>query len=153
MDTAPFLSHSPLPQVTRERVLSALNGPELDMAAVAHPEDAEAAVARLNELDWVISTADSVVKVDCVLPTELPFEDLAPVMCVLSNEYNAGAFDGRALVGNVDGLIELRGDACFVTAAGMNDDQLFHALNLAIIAAQDALLATIDRFNEAARGL
>ncbi len=42
-------------------------------------------------------------------------------------------------------MIELRGDASCVTAAGMNDDQLFHALNLAIIAAQDAFFGLTEQ--------
>ena len=53
----------------------------------------------------------------------------------------------------VAGEVELRGDACFVTATGLSDDQLFHALNLAIIAAQNALLSVLDTFNATAREL
>ena len=82
------------------------------------------------------------------MPTTLSYEDVAQVLQVITNEHNASAFDGRALLGQTEeGMIELRGDASFVTTAGMNDDQLFHALNLAIIAAQDALFSSLDRLN------
>ena len=50
-------------------------------------------------------------------------------------------------------MVELRGDACFVTAVGMTDDQLFHALNLGITSAQEALLSVLDTFNDTVRGL
>lgn len=152
--TDPFdiLSGSPLPAVSRDRVLSALNGTELDMAATAHPEDATAAVARLNDLDWVITVEEGLVRIECVLSTQLN-ADMLPIFHILCNEFNAGAFDGRALVGLVEDEVELRGDACFVTTAGLNDDQLFHALNVGIINAQEALLSVLDTFNAAAREL
>ena len=152
--TDPFdiLSGSPLPAVSRDSVLSVLNGTELDMAATAHPEDPTAAVARLNDLDWVITVDDGLVRMECVLPTQLD-ADMLPVFHVLCNEFNSSAFDGRALVGLVEDEVELRGDACFVTTAGLNEDQLFHALNLGIINAQEALLSVLDRFNAAAREL
>lgn len=151
-DPFDILSGSPLPAVDRGRVLSALNGTELDMAATAHPEDATAAVARLNDLDWVITVEEGLVRTECVLSTQLD-ADMLPVFHVLCNEFNSGAFDGRALVGLAEGGVELRGDACFVTTAGLNDDQLFHALNLGIINAQEALLSVLDTFNAAAREL
>lgn len=152
--TDPFdiLSGSPLPAVNRDSVLSVLNGTELDMAATAHPEDPTAAVARLNELNWVITVDDGLVRMECVLPTQLD-ADMLPVFHVLCNEFNSSAFDGRALVGLVEDEVELRGDACFVTTAGLNEDQLFHALNLGIINAQEALLSVLDSFNAAAREL
>lgn len=152
--TDPFdiLSGSPLPAVNRDSVLSVLNGTELDMAATAHPEDPTAAVARLNDLDWVITVDDGLVHMECVLPTQLD-ADMLPVFHVLCNEFNSSAFDGRALVGLVEDEVELRGDACFVTTAGLNEDQLFHALNLGIINAQEALLSVLDSFNAAAREL
>lgn len=152
--TDPFdiLSGSPLPAVNRDSVLSVLNGTELDMAATAHPEDPTAAVARLNDLDWVITVDDGLVRMECVLPTQLD-ADMLPVFHVLCNEFNSSAFDGRALVGLVEDEVELRGDACFVITAGLNEDQLFHALNLGIINAQEALLSVLDRFNAAAREL
>lgn len=152
--TDPFdiLSGSPLPAVSRDGVLSVLNGTELDMAATAHPEDPTAAVARLNELDWVITVDDGLVRMECVLPTQLD-ADMLPVFHVLCNEFNSSAFDGRAIVGLVEDEVELRGDACFVTTAGLNEDQLFHALNLGIINAQEALLSVLDSFNAAAREL
>lgn len=149
--TDPFdiLSGSPLPAVSRDNVLSVLNGTELDMAATAHPEDPTAAVARLNDLDWVITVDDGLVRLECVLPTQLD-ADMLPVFHVLCNEFNSSAFDGRALVGLVEDEVELRGDACFVTTAGLNQDQLFHALNLGIINAQEALLSVLDSFNAVA---
>ncbi|WP_308606902.1 hypothetical protein [uncultured Corynebacterium sp.] len=152
--TDPFdiLSGSPLPAVNRDSVLSVLNGTELDMAATAHPEDPTAAVARLNDLDWVITVDDGLVRMECVLPTQLD-AGMLPVFHVLCNEFNSSAFDGRALVGLVEDEVELRGDACFVTTAGLNEDQLFHALNLGIINAQEALLSVLDSFNAAAREL
>lgn len=122
------------------------------MAATAHPEDPTAAVARLNDLDWVITVDDGLVRIECVLPTQLD-ADMLPVFHVLCNEFNSSAFDGRALVGLVEDEVELRGDACFVTTAGLNEDQLFHALNLGIINAQEALLSVLDSFNAAAREL
>ena len=152
VDPYDIIAGSTLPAVTRDRVLTLLNGAELDMAATAHPEDESAAVARLNDLDWVVTVDDALVQVECVLPTELDAE-VGSLFHVLCNEFNAGAFDGRALVGVVAGEVELRGDACFVTAAGLSDDQLFHALNLAIIAAQNALLSVLDTFNATAREL
>lgn len=151
-DPFDFLSGSPLPAVDRNRVLSALNSAELDMAATAHPEDATAAVARLNDLDWVITVEEGLVRIESVLSTQLNAEML-PIFHVLCNEFNSGAFDGRALVGLAEDEVELRGDACFVTTAGLNEDQLFHALNLGIINAQEALLSVLDAFNAAAREL
>ncbi|SQI00051.1 hypothetical protein [Corynebacterium minutissimum] len=151
-DPYEILSGSALPAVTRDRVLSLLNGAELDMAATAHPEDATAAVARLNDLDWVITVEEGLVRLECVLPTQLG-EEVISLFHVLCNEFNSGAFDGRALVGTDNGNIELRGDACFVTTAGLSEDQLFHALNVAIINAQEALLSVLDTFNVTAREL
>ena len=87
-----------------------------------------------------------------MLSTQLNAEML-PIFHVLCNEFNSGAFDGRALVGLAEDEVELRGDACFVTTAGLNEDQLFHALNLGIINAQEALLSVLDAFNAAAREL
>ena len=151
-DPYEILSGSPLPEVTRDRVLSLVNGAELDMAATAHPEEETTAVARLNDLDWVISVEEGLVRLECVLPTELDAE-VVSLFHVLCNEFNAGAFDGRALVGVTDNTVELRGDACFVTTAGLTEDQLFHALNLGIINAQEALLSVLDTFNATAREL
>lgn len=151
-DPFDILSGSPLPAVDRNRVLSALNSAELDMAATAHPEDATAAVARLNDLDWVITVEEGLVRIESVLSTQLNAEML-PIFHVLCNEFNSGAFDGRALVGLAEDEVELRGDTCFVTTAGLNEDQLFHALNLGIINAQEALLSVLDAFNAAAREL
>ncbi|WP_412100856.1 hypothetical protein [Corynebacterium aurimucosum] len=151
-DPFDILSGSPLPAVDRNRVLSALNSADLDMAATAHSEDATAAVARLNDLDWVITVEEGLVRIESVLSTQLNAEML-PIFHVLCNEFNSGAFDGRALVGLAEDEVELRGDACFVTTAGLNEDQLFHALNLGIINAQEALLSVLDAFNAAAREL
>ena len=151
-DPFDILSGSPLPAVDRDRVLSVLNGTELDMAATAHPEDATSVVARLNDLDWVITVEEGLVRIESVLSTQLD-ADMLPIFHVLCNEFNAGAFDGRALVGLSEDEVELRGDACFVTTAGLNEDQLFHALNLGIINAQEALLSVLDAFNAAAREL
>ncbi|MBE7339619.1 hypothetical protein [Corynebacterium aurimucosum] len=151
-DPFDILSGSPLPAVNRDRVLTALNSTELDMAATAHPEDATAAVARLNDLDWVITVEEGLVRIECVLSTQLN-DDMLPIFHVLCNEFNAGAFDGRALVGLLEDEVELRGDACFVTTAGLNEDQLFHALNVGVINAQEALLSVLDTFNAAAREL
>ncbi|MCG7260226.1 hypothetical protein HMPREF2822_10275 [Corynebacterium sp. HMSC062E11] len=151
-DPFDIMSGSPLPAVSRDRVLTALNSTELDMAATAHPEDATAAVARLNDLDWVITVEEGLVRIECVLSTQLN-ADMLPIFHVLCNEFNAGAFDGRALVGLVEDEVELRGDACFVTTAGLNEDQLFHALNVGVINAQEALLSVLDTFNAAAREL
>lgn len=151
-DPFDILSGSPLATVGRDRVLSVLNGAELDMAATAHPEDATTTVARLNDLDWVITVEEGLVRIESVLSTQLD-ADMLPIFHVLCNEFNSGAFDGRALVGLVEDEVELRGDACFVTTAGLNEDQLFHALNLGIINAQEALLSVLDAFNAAAREL
>jgi len=152
VDPYDIIAGSQLPAVTRDRGLTLLNGAELDMAATAHPEDETTAVARLNDLDWVISVEEGLVRLECVLPTELDAE-VVSLFHVLCNEFNSSAFDGRALVGTAEGMVELRGDACFVTAVGMTDDQLFHALNLGIISAQEALLSVLDTFNDTVRGL
>ena len=151
-DPYEILSGSPLPAVTRDRVLSLLNGAQLDMAATAYPEDDTTAVARLNDLDWVITVEEGLVRLECVLPTQLG-ADVVSLFHVLCNEFNSGTFDGRALVGIDEDSIELRGDACFVTTAGLSEDQLFHALNVAIINAQEALLSVLDTFNATAREL
>ncbi|HCG3139827.1 TPA: hypothetical protein NJT62_001266 [Corynebacterium striatum] len=136
------------PAVTVQRTAKQLGTPELNMDPSENPDFPDALSGKLNNLDWVISVAEDLVKLECILPTTLSYEDVAQVLQVITNEHNASAFDGRALLGQTEeGMIELRGDASFVTAAGMNDDQLFHALNLAIIAAQDALFSSLDRFN------
>lgn len=136
------------PAVTVQRTAKQLGTPELNMAPSENPDFPDSLSGKLNNLDWVISVAEDLVKLECILPTTLSYEDVAQVLQVITNEFNASAFDGRALLGQTEeGMIELRGDASFVTAAGMNDDQLFHALNLAIIAAQDALFSSLDRFN------
>ncbi|MCQ9677088.1 MULTISPECIES: YbjN domain-containing protein [unclassified Corynebacterium] len=151
-DPYEILAGSPLPEVTRDRVLTLLTGTELAMSATAQPDDGAVVVARLNDLDWVISVEDELVRLECVLPTQLDAE-VVSLFHVLCNEFNSSAFDGRALVGTAEGMVELRGDACFVTAVGMTDDQLFHALNLGIISAQEALLSVLDTFNDTVRGL
>ncbi|HAT1144259.1 TPA: hypothetical protein JAJ60_000800 [Corynebacterium striatum] len=136
------------PAVTVQRTAKQLGTPELNMDPSENPDFPDALSGKLNNLDWVISVAEDLVKLECILPTTLSYEDVAQVLQVITNEHNASAFDGRARLGQTEeGMIELRGDASFVTTAGMNDDQLFHALNLAIIAAQDALFSSLDRFN------
>lgn len=138
-----------LPEVTIARVLEQLAADNIE--ATADPADDGIAIAHFNDLDWVFSVSPSLTKVECVLPTELDYELTGMVMATIANELNGAAFDGRALIGEVDNTVELRGDASFVAIPGMSDEQLFHALNFAIVAAQEALLGLIDGFNAIAR--
>ncbi|QPK78209.1 hypothetical protein G7Y31_06300 [Corynebacterium lizhenjunii] len=137
--------------VTRERVVALLA--QDDITAVEHPEADTVAVATFNQLDWAFSIFDELVKVECILPTTLSFADSAAFLRQIANEHNAAAFDGRVSVGDVDGQAELRGDAVFVASPGMTDAQLFHALNFAVVAAQELLLQTLDTFNNLAQQL
>lgn len=149
-----LFSKPDFPAVTLKRVREQLSTPEMNMFPEDNPDFPDSLSAHLNNLKWVISAAEDLVKLECLLPTTLSYEDVSPVFHVIANEHNASAFDGRALVGrSEEDTVELRGDATFVTTAGMNDEQLFHALNLAVIAAQNALLSTLDRFNEFAHAV
>ncbi|WP_293769254.1 YbjN domain-containing protein [uncultured Corynebacterium sp.] len=151
VDPFELFAESPHPAVTRERVIAQLAAD--DVEAAPHPEVDAVAIAEFNDVGWVFTVDEDLVKVECVLPTELGFEDVAPAFRAIANELNAQAFDGRVIVGNVDGAIELRGDATIAVGAGLTDEQLFHALNFAVVAAQDALLGALDAFNAMARGL
>ena len=138
-----------LPAVTLERVIAELA--EDDIAAAA--DSPGLATAHFNEVDWEFSVDPGLLVVECILPTELGFDDSSAFLRTVANDKNSVAADGCCAVRDVDGNVELRGRASAVVAEGMTDEQLFHVLNYAIVAAQDALLDTLDSFNRRVREL
>ena len=67
------------PAVTVQRTAKQLGTPELNMDPVENPDFPDSLSGKLNNLDWVISVAEDLVKLECILPTTLSYEDVAQV--------------------------------------------------------------------------
>lgn len=133
------------PQVTLDRIISAMQTFDIELTKVEGRVDA--ATANLNGLPCVFAVLDSVAIVRCDVPTDAVYSQADAGLFLAANQINSAAFGARAVISEHENLLVVRTERDIPCAAGLSDDQLTAALKGAVdgvIGAQDAMVASAD---------
>ena len=133
------------PQVTLDRIISAMQTFDIELTKVEGRVDA--ATANLNGLPCVFAVLDSVAIVRCDVPTDAVYSQADAGLFLAANQINSAAFGARAVISEHENLLVVRTERDIPCAAVLSDDQLTAALKGAVdgvIGAQDAMVASAD---------
>lgn len=133
------------PQVTLDRIISAMQTFDIELTKVEGRVDA--ATANLNGLPCVFAVLDSVAIVRCDVPTDAVYSQADAGLFLAANQINSAAFGARAVISEHENLLVVRTERDIPCAAGLSDEQLTAALKVAVdgvIGAQDAMVASAE---------
>ncbi|AMO90627.1 YbjN domain-containing protein [Corynebacterium simulans] len=133
------------PQVTLDRIISAMQTFDIELTKVEGRDDA--ATANLNGLPCLFAVLDSVAIVRCDVPTDAVYTQADAGLFLAANQINSVAFGARAVISEHENLLVVRTERDIPCAAGLSDEQLTAALKVAVdgvIGAQDAMVASAE---------
>ncbi len=133
------------PQVTLDRIISAMQTFDIELTKVEGRDDA--ATANLNGLPCLFAVLDSVAIVRCDVPTDAVYTQADAGLFLAANQINSVAFGARAVISEHENLLVVRTERDIPCAAGLSDEQLTAALKVAVdgvIGAQDSMVASAE---------
>ena len=133
------------PQVTLDRIISAMQTFDIELTKVEGRDDA--ATANLNGLPCLFAVLDSVAIVRCDVPTDAVYTQADAGLFLAANQINSVAFGARAVISEHENLLVVRTERDIPCPAGLSDEHLTAALKVAVdgvIGAQDAMVASAE---------
>ena len=110
------------PQVTLDRIISAMQTFDIELTKVEGRDDA--ATANLNGLPCLFAVLDSVAIVRCDVPTDAVYTQADAGLFLAANQINSVAFGARAVISEHENLLVVRTERDIPCAAGLSDEQL-----------------------------